>query len=99
MSTNRTAQTDDWEYGNSKIGYGVPWSVRLGGSTGPMHKPTEHFLKGHAVSFFCEECDTELRLATRAFQGVKRCTECGDLRTFRFDWERNRPEWYDRGDV
>ena len=78
---------DEWSYGDPKVGYNVPLSVRRGGATGPMEREEMSgdgvALSGHSASYDCENCGHTQRFVTSEYVTQYRCRGCGEITFFR----------------
>ena len=93
-ATYRRFTGDNWSYGDPKVGYDVPMSVRRGGAYRP-HLKRELSGNGtayeaHSAAYECEGCGDVRRFATSELVTSYWCDECSDVRWFRFDWDLNR---------
>ncbi|WP_435147674.1 hypothetical protein [Halobaculum sp. P14] len=93
---------DEHEYGDERVGYNVPTTVRRGGATRPMQKEplagNGTAYKSHSVAMACEECYTVRYFATSHFVTAYNCRVCGAVRWFFFGWGLNSGELPESGD-
>lgn len=93
-SRRYSGEPEDYEYGDPKVGHGVPKIVRRGGATKPLEKEelagNGTAFRGHAALYECENCGALKRFVTADFMTRYYCDECGETHFFEFQWEFNR---------